>query len=68
MKNFEIKRTPKQSAEIVAKTIEEIVSTVKETKGTYKGHTFDTLVSRICEKHNINKNHIRTVGRWDSED
>lgn len=68
------KRTPKESAIVVEKTITEIrtvlgaVSTMEKcrwfNKKLFNETGFDELISGTCHKYDINEKHIRTVAGW----
>tara|TARA_R110002012_G_C11557132_1_gene603053 strand:+ start:165 stop:332 length:168 start_codon:yes stop_codon:yes gene_type:complete len=51
-------RTPKETAEIVEKTITEIRNAKNLT---------DALISKTCLKYNISESHIRRVAGWKKE-
>jgi len=51
-------RTPKESATIVAKTINKINSV---TKGVYGKEKLE-VIHNVCNQYKINANHILTVG------
>jgi hypothetical protein len=51
-------RTPKETAEIVEKTITEIRKAEKLS---------DKLIAETCNKHDISEKHIRTVAGWKKE-
>lgn len=53
----EKKRTPKQIAEIIEKTVNEII----ETGG---GEITNDLIKNTCKKYKISEPHIRKVMGW----
>jgi len=52
------KRTLKESAEIVEKTIKEIINSDKLTK---------ELITATCLKYGVSEKHIRRVACWEKE-
>lgn len=53
-------RTPKQTASAIEKSITEILG--------YKKKITDKIITRICERNNINEHHIRVVGMLNKEE
>lgn len=68
------KRTPKETAKVVAKTISDIrrvLDAVPVMTGysffdakLFKTTGFDSLVKKVCGENDISEKHIRTVGGW----
>lgn len=69
------KRTPKETAQVVEKTISEIrkvLSAVPIMTGynffdekKFKQTGFDLLVKKTCKKYEINEKHIRKIAEWE---
>ena len=53
-------RTPKQTASAIEKSITEILG--------YKKKITDKIITRICERNNINESTIRIIGMLDKEE
>lgn len=53
-------RTPKQTAQSIESTITEIIG--------YKKKITDELIKEICERNNINEDHIRVIGMLNKEE
>lgn len=53
-------RTPKQTASVIESTITEIIG--------YKKKITDELIKEICERNNINEDHIRVIGMLNKEE
>lgn len=53
-------RTPKQTASVIEKSITEILG--------YKKKITDELIKKICERNNINEDHIRVIGMLNKEE
>ncbi len=52
-------RTPKQLAQSIEDAVTEILS--------YKKKITDDMISFICDKNNINEDHVRVIGMWVKE-
>ena len=72
------KRSPKETAEAVAKTISEIRKVIEALPILKKYDFFiiqskffnegaDKLISDICQENGVNEKHIRTVAGFDSK-
>jgi len=55
-------RSPKESAELVHKTVSEIRKQIGHKRPSYS--RIDWVIENVCKKHNVSEEHIRTVGGW----
>ena len=74
----EKKRTPKETAKVVAKTIADIRKVLDavpvmtgysffDAKG-FKATGFDALVEKVCRQNDISEKHIRKVAGFDEKE
>lgn len=72
------KRTPKETAKLVAKTIadiQKVLDAVPVMTGysffdskSFKETGFDNLVKKVCGQNDVNEKHIRTVAGWSKDE